>query len=341
MTQTKKTLPWSILSQYRAALMGIAMIGVYMTHYKQGFSVHKIKPLPKIVRIMQYGSSGVDIFLVLSGLGLCYSFAKDSNLFHFYRKRLVRVVPAYLITQALLYFFRLVKSGHVNNKSFFKKMFFISFFQKGSAAYWFIIAILICYLIFPLVYKMMGLTKYHLLNLAIGMALYVIFHMLLWKYEPALYLRTTALVQRIPAFIFGVWIGRECLEGRSFHVILIPLWWAFTLFVLFRSHIPFFPKPEFPIYRFTLVLVGMTVAFFFILLFEMFKETVWMQQCIRFLSFMGGITLECYLMHSLLKWAFHYPYRPGAYFVLCCALPTAAAWALHKICNKLFVRGAR
>ena len=340
MTQTKKTLSWTLLSKYRAPLMGIAMIGVYLTHYKQAFSVNKVTPVPWIVRQLKYGSSGVDIFLILSGLGLCYSFAKDSNLLRFYGKRLVRLLPAYVITQAVYYLLLLVQNGHVNNAQFFRKMFFVNYFTKGSAGFWFIIAILICYLIFPLIYKIMGMTRHRLLNLVIGMALYAVFHMLLWRYDRTLYLNTIGLVQRIPAFIMGVWIGRECLDDREFHVILIPLCWILTAVVLLRDRIPFFPKPGFPLYEFSLTLVGMSLIFFFVLLFEGMKDTGWMNRCLRFLSFLGGITLECYLMHSLMKWVFFSPVQPLAYFVTCCVLPTAAAWALHKICGRLTGRTA-
>ena len=332
MEQKRTMLPWRLLSKYRAPLMGIAMIGVYLTHYKKAFSVNRVTPVPWIVNQLRYGSSGVDIFLILSGLGLCYSFAKDSSLLHFYRKRLVRLLPAYLITQALYYIMLLVKTGHVDNKQFFRKMFFIDFFTKGDASFWFIIAILLCYLIFPLVYKMMELTKIHVLNLVICAVLYVFLHMLLWRYDRTLYLNTIALVQRIPAFVFGVWIGRECLDDRKFHVIIIPLFWAFTAVVLFRSKIPFFPKLGFSLYDFSLTLVGMSLIFLFVLLFEWLQNAGWMKQCIRFLSFLGGITLECYLMHSLLKWWFFSPVEPLAYLVTCCVIPTIAAWILHKIC---------
>ena len=43
------------------------------------------------------GSSGVEIFLFLSGMGLFYSLSGDPRLSEFYRKRLTRILPAYLV----------------------------------------------------------------------------------------------------------------------------------------------------------------------------------------------------------------------------------------------------
>ena len=335
MKQFSKKMPWSLMSRYRAPLMGMAMICIYLTHYKKAFTVNRVSPIPWYIMNLRFGSSGVDIFLILSGLGLCYSFSKDSNLFRFYRKRIVRLLPAYLITEVIYYIMLLVKDGSVNIRIFLEKMFFIRFFRNGDAAFWFIIAILVCYLIFPLLYKVLGITKYSLLNLVLCIAVFVVFHELLWRHDLILYKNTIALVQRIPAFIFGVWVGRECLENKEFPVVLIPLCWAVTIVMMIYGYIPFLPRPRVTLYDFTLSLVGLSLIFLFLLLFEWLKGTVIMDRLMQFLTFMGGITLECYLMHSLLKWIFFSPVDPVLYLITCCILPTIAAWLLHIVCAKI------
>lgn len=335
MKQLGKKMPWSLMSRYRAPLMGMAMLCIYVTHYKKAFTVNKVFPIPWYIMNMRFGSSGVDIFLILSGLGLCYSFSKDSNLLRFFRKRIVRLLPAYLIAQVLYFIMLMIKDGAVNYRVFFEKLFFIRFFRNGDAAFWFIIAILICYLIFPLLYKALGITRYSYLNLVLCVAVFVVFHELLWRYNLTLYKNTIALVQRFPAFIFGVWVGRQCLDNKEFPAAAIPLFWVVTVVMMIYGYIPFLPKPRVTLYDFTLSLVGLSTIFLFLILFEWLKGTRGMEAVMRFLTFMGGITLECYLMHSLFKWIFFSPVQPVLYLITCCILPTIAAWFLHIICTKI------
>ena len=334
MKQNTKKLPWSLISKYRAALMGVAMIAIYITHYRKSFVVNKV-PIPWFIKNIGYGSCGVDMFLLLSGLGLCYSFAKNSSLSRFFRKRVVRILPAYLITEVLYFIILLIKDGRVDCRLFFEKMFFIRFFRKGDGAFWFVGAILICYLIFPLVYRAVKLTGNSLLNLIICIALYVVFHEFLWRFDYTLYKNTIPLVQRLHSFIFGVWIGRESLDNKEFPVFIIPLYWCATAVMMFRDYIPFFPRARVPLAGFAVSMFGVSVIFLCILLFEGLKNTTAMKQLLRFLSMMGGITLECYVMHSLFKWIFFSPYNPLLYLITCCILPTIAAWYLHKLCVKI------
>ena len=335
MKTRKKTLPWNLLSKYRTPLMGIAIIGIYLTHYKQAYYIHKI-PYTRFVNFLGYGTSGVDIFMILSGLGLCYSFAKDDNLLHFYRKRLVRLLPAYVITQLVFFILRVIRQGHVNMKAFLERMFFIRYFRDGDTGFWFIMAILIFYLIFPLLYKEMEIMKKHrYLNLVICLVIYAFLQQLLWDVNPTLYGHIISMVQRFPAFMLGVWIGRECLDDREFSVFLIPVWWVITAALMRRYNIPFFPEFEYSIGYYVLTCGALSLIFFFVLIFEYLGGTWLIKQCMRFFAFLGGITLECYLMHSLFKWIFTSPVWPPAYVLTCCALPTAAAWVLHQVCSRI------
>ena len=60
----------SLLSKYRTLLMGIATLGIIISH-SMGFGCFCPNPLLK--SIIMHGSLGVDIFLFLSGLGCWYS----------------------------------------------------------------------------------------------------------------------------------------------------------------------------------------------------------------------------------------------------------------------------
>lgn len=49
------------------------------------------------------GFYGVDIFLFLSGLGVYFSLMKRPNVLRFYKARLVRILPAYVIVACVSY----------------------------------------------------------------------------------------------------------------------------------------------------------------------------------------------------------------------------------------------
>lgn len=86
-----------IVSKYRAVIMGIAMMMVMLYH--QGFSV-----FPGSTLFRHYGMLGVDVFLFLSGFGIFFSLSKsqDKPIGSFYRRRLVRILPAAILAGLLV-----------------------------------------------------------------------------------------------------------------------------------------------------------------------------------------------------------------------------------------------
>ena len=60
------------ISNYRSELMGWAIVWVMMLH----FSFNQIKPLGFIA---QYGFAGVEIFMMVSGLGLYFALDKKQR----------------------------------------------------------------------------------------------------------------------------------------------------------------------------------------------------------------------------------------------------------------------
>ena len=89
----------SLLSKYRTHIMGAAMIWVMWFHSlftgKTDF-FHFFHDV---------GFYGVDMFLMVSGMGLYFSMRKSKNVLDFYKKRAVRILPAYLIVAICWYLF--------------------------------------------------------------------------------------------------------------------------------------------------------------------------------------------------------------------------------------------
>ena len=74
-----KKIEYSLLSKYRSVLMGASILSIMLFHYTNYIKSYDnynffFKAYNKFV-----SSAGVDIFLILSGLGLYYSFKKNNN----------------------------------------------------------------------------------------------------------------------------------------------------------------------------------------------------------------------------------------------------------------------
>lgn len=89
-----KSLSYNIIdlssfSTFRAELMGVAVILIMASHTLGGYAA--------------YGIIGVEWFLFLSVIGQYYSLKKNSDSYSFYKRKILRILPAYLIV-AIPYF---------------------------------------------------------------------------------------------------------------------------------------------------------------------------------------------------------------------------------------------
>ena len=83
------------LNLYRQQLMGLSIIFVLLYHLYVSSSFRDD------LVVFKDGFVGVDFFLVLSGLGLCYSFT-NNPLKRFYSRRITRIIPLSFL-QVILY----------------------------------------------------------------------------------------------------------------------------------------------------------------------------------------------------------------------------------------------
>lgn len=80
------------ISSVRTYLMGIAMVMVILFHCG-------------VYPFSLFGYWGVDVFLFLSGFGICFSLRKKEPLHRFYYKRFIRIIPAAILCGLVFYFF--------------------------------------------------------------------------------------------------------------------------------------------------------------------------------------------------------------------------------------------
>lgn len=217
-----KRYNWQLISQYRSELMGIGIIGVMISHFLrwneiQGAVAYIFKPFIGLVY--------TEGFLLLSGLGLYYSYKRDNNLKSFYIKRINRLLIPFLIIAVPFY----VARGLVFHHSLGLILLNISslrFWFVGNDGMWYISVSLLLYLIFPLLYKIIFGYKSNVFQrgilviaffYAIGLSAYYFF--------PSYYNLTGIGLTQMPMFVVGMMVGYlsyNCIQNK-YDILFIML----------------------------------------------------------------------------------------------------------------------
>ncbi len=215
----------TLVSRHRSALMAFAIFAILFTHAGVSFGSSAAD------RFCLMGQSGVDLFFFLSGFGLYFSSLKRQSFGHFYLKRFVRIYPAFLVILLI----RLLAGHTFTWDLFFEEASTLGFwmpYQKVRVFGWFVSAILLLYLIFPLYIRFFRRRPLvaTLLACLVGIALtgaYGYKALVLSRGWSNSYILFFA---RIPAFFIGVYCGRlsrKTPSGRNY------LWFgAFTVLAL-------------------------------------------------------------------------------------------------------------
>lgn len=187
-------------------LMGFAILWVMYFHIplkfatEVGWFIHRI------------GFYGVDTFLFLSGLGVYYSLTKRPNVLGFYKARLVRILPAYIIVACASYC--LLRLDRASALDFFYYISGIGYWTRHARFDWYIPTQLAFYLITPLFlffYKKLGGKKqiiYTVACMSLSVPLCVIMY-----YNDLIYLWGTAV--RLSVFLLGIHTGRLAEQDKK------------------------------------------------------------------------------------------------------------------------------
>lgn len=224
-----------ILSKYRNVLMGLQTILIIVFHYTEDCKIYNVKQDGIIYLFYKYiGSSGVDIFLFLSGISLFFSLQKDFNIRKFYQKRLERILIPYFSIAVIAWWIVDIGFEHLGYTQYIKDIFFVSFFTDGVRWYWYVFAIVLCYLMYPYLFKLIqtGRDKY-LVIVCLGIGV-LILTKLLQVYSPETFGNLRIMLLRIPTFFAGCLFGRMVYEKQK-----IPRW--LLIFIITSSVILAWP----------------------------------------------------------------------------------------------------
>ena len=184
------------------------MVWVVMFHYH-------LESFP-LVKISRYGFTGVDIFLFLSGLGLYYSMYKNPDVIGFYKRRLLRIFPTYLILGAVATY--LLRGSNESLSNFLWVYSTLGYWTNGDAGPWFIPALITLYFLFPFLYH--SVFKRDDMRLFLVVLVCVIFLVLYWITIGARSMwfddsdqrwLHVLLLYRVPIFLMGAFAGHVLL----------------------------------------------------------------------------------------------------------------------------------
>ena len=334
---------WNDLSRYRAPLMGFAMIIVMLFHVPLSRS-------DAFYGLMRCGNNGVDMFLFLSGIGLWYSWTKPSSessfwekLRKFYFRRFLRLYPAWLIIASLYYIPQYWPNGGGYSPNLFHLIANIlvgwSFWRIDDLTFWFVPAIMALYLIAPFYMRLIQRDR-----IWRWLPLVTILWYLLVRDWPPLW-KSVGYVEifwsRIPVFLLGINAGElvkaplnppsrgkdsSLFTLHSSLFFLLSLWYC--VYVEGHRHGAFPPAAE------RMVYIPLAVSAMFLMCKGFRHAPSWL---LRAFTFVGGISLEIYLIHIQFVLVYVKPYHLGYWptFLLMLAFSIPLAWLLSKLVSLL------
>lgn len=318
----------SLLSKYRAQLMGFAILLVALfhctvEHASEAFDL-----------ICFSGDMGVDIFFLVSGVGMYYAYQKNPTWKEFYIKRLLRIIPAWSIVN-LIVLFSTHTISNMDWVEFFKYMTGISFWLDGNLYFWYVPAIFCFYLLTPFFmkfYKENKMKAYFGIGIVWALMLGIV--VITRKANYFIFLL------RWPVYFVGVLLGEwsfkqvECKKKNIVVCgIVVTVFWALLEVLKLNLGRPFMRYE----YKYILYFF-LSISLCILLVYSMDK----VRYKFPILKFMGSITLEVYLLHEFLlrKITGYIGYVPfdslGIIFNILVFIGTVIiAWMFHKILDRV------
>ena len=290
-------MKYNKLSLYRKEIMGIAILLIMISHNSMDFPgfFHNINSGIKML-----GQLGVDIFFFLSGFGCYYSMTNNNNALIFYKRRFIRILPAYLIV-IMLYAIISVILYNESLTEYLWRYSLVSFFTNAVLHEWFIASILLLYLLYPLIYRLIK-NNHVAAFIMVGAVYLIIFSRIssMIPYSLVFVIITDIFITRVPAFLIGSICAELSLHGKK-----IKKSWCYILLILgpIVCGINLYSyKAGTPMYWTTIrtlfIILIFAVIIFWIFIREHFKDIKFIENACRFFSYIGAFTLEIYLLHE-------------------------------------------
>lgn len=191
------------LLPYRNLWLGLAMIWIVFAH--SGF-----KPGSMLFTYLKaWGYGGVDICLFASGLGCYFSLEKDPDALRFLKRRIARLAPVYIPFILLWCVYHYLTHGPYPVSAVLGNLLGIQNLTGLENSFnWYISALLLFYVLSPLLKSLVDRIGYGRQAVVIGFLL--LLSVPFWTADT--YIIT---VTRLPVYYAGMVFGRMCKEDRE------------------------------------------------------------------------------------------------------------------------------
>lgn len=322
----------NLLSKYRGALMGISILLIILFHFTEDCQTYEVHYTGWVRWFRTYiGSSSVDVFLFLSGMGLYYSMKKEPDVGIFYRKRLTRLLIPYVIVALPSWIILDVFFEKGGMWAVVKDFTFISFFGTGKRWYWYIGLMLFCYLIYPYVFQIVDNARDAIdgeIRLISLVSAITVMALVIELYEKEIFSNVNIALLRLPIFLAGCFYGRSSYEGRSSY------WKWGVIFIVSTGLMTLLPTDS-PIYgRYVSGLFNVSVCAGIAWVFS----RVTLKPLLKVLEWFGAHTLELYLVHVTLRKFMKRLGYPTCYIrneLVMVACSIVVAWLLQILIRQL------
>lgn len=320
------------ISRFRAEQMGAAMLFVILFHV----ALDRGDPFYGLRRC---GNVGVDIFLFLSGVGLWFSWVKTPDVLRFYRRRLLRIVPTWIVVATAFYL-----SDYLGARRFSHSIVDLigditinwDFWLHDELTFWYVPAIMVLYLVAPWYMRLVqSRPVYRWLPL-----LMVIWCVMVQWVLPIHHAvgHIEIFWSRVPIFFIGINFGemvrtRRQLSSDAVWLLLVTFLMTFGT-CLYLEQVR---HGQFPLFVERMLYIPFTVCTVLVMN-RIFRRTPqWVNRLFRFV---GALSLEAYLIHIHFVLVYVQPYHLGYWltFLVTVAITLPIAWLLQRLIGLVTAR---
>lgn len=320
------------ISRFRAEQMGAAMLFVILFHV----ALDRGDPFYGLRRC---GNVGVDIFLFLSGVGLWFSWVKTPDVLRFYRRRLLRIVPTWIVVATAFYL-----PDYLGARRFSHSIVDLigditinwDFWLHDELTFWYVPAIMALYLVAPWYMRLVqSRTVYRWLPL-----LMVIWCVMVQWVLPIHHAvgHIEIFWSRVPIFFIGINFGemvrtRRQLSSDAVWLLLVTFLMTFGT-CLYLEQVR---HGQFPLFVERMLYIPFTVCTVLVMN-RIFRRTPqWVNSSFRFV---GALSLEAYLIHIHFVLVYVQPYHLGYWltFLVTVAITLPIAWLLQRLIGLVTAR---
>ena len=321
-------MSWKALSKFRSELMGLACLWVMLHH---NYFVWP-ESMDGLRRFALYGNLGVDIFLLLSGVGLYYAWAKKPALSDFYVRRFVRILVPYVLI-ALPYW--LWRDQGLNEGSFLLDVTQLSLPMQGIITTWYVPAIAVFYLLYPLIARFLfSGDRWTRATLLCGAVMLLCLHLNYGGSE--VYGNCEIALTRSAIFILGCALGKSVKDDEPMapHLPLLGLLW-----ILLNNSLRRNTGLDAVWIRFSYIPLCISAVLVCLWALEKLEGLTALRKALRFF---GERSLELYLTHVLIRNVFYHYIPVKAWdswgiltYAVILLVSLIVSTALHPVINKL------